>query len=138
MDQDRERISKEGSIFRIDEGYSWIETEGLSVHLVLTPKVGSRMLNVSSGFHKPGEGFEPHMHPISEELVIVIKGKGQFYLKDRWIDVEVGDILFAPPGIKHGTRNPATNSEEFVTVGCASPPQLDLYQRANYKIFDEM
>jgi len=133
----RQDVLNNGGIFKIDEGYSWKETDGLEVNLILTPKVGSRMMNISSGFHQPGVGFEPHSHPISDEVLIVVKGVGQAYLKDKWIDVEEGDIVFAPAGIKHGTRNPETNSEIFVTIGCASPPQLDLYQRANYKIIED-
>ncbi len=87
---------------------------------------------MTAGTHFPGQGMLPHKHPISEEMLIVFRGNGQFYLDDQWYDVAEGDVLYAPAGVWHGTRNPATNTEPFITIGCASPPQLDLYERAGY------
>ncbi|MEI3282689.1 MAG: cupin domain-containing protein [Enterocloster sp.] len=55
------------------------------------------------GFHKPGKEFAPHKHPVSEEIAIIHSGKGECYLYDKWIPVETGDIVFAPPGVLHGT-----------------------------------
>jgi len=134
---DKIKVKLKGGVFNIASGYSWKEREGLDVNLILTPKIGSCMLGVSSGYHQPGEGFEPHVHPISEELLIVFRVKGEIYLENKWIPVEEGDIVYAPPGIKHGTRNPKNNKEIFITIGCASPPQLDLYQRANYNLLED-
>lgn len=129
----RDKVRTDGGVFNLFKGdASWLETEGLEVHLVLTPRVGPRNLGMTFGIHNPGEGFEPHAHPLSEEVLIAFKGKGEMYLKDKWIEVNEGDVVYAPPGIKHGTRNPAGNTEVFMTIGCASPPQLDLYQRSNY------
>ncbi len=129
----RDDVLKNGAKLSIYQGdNSWIETNGVEVNLVLTPRIGSRSIGITSAVHQPGQGFEPHLHPISEEVLICIKGKGEFYLKDKWIPVSEGDIVFAPPGVLHGTRNPAGNTEIFVTVGCGAPPQLDLYQRSNY------
>lgn len=127
-----DRVRRYGGVFRLDRGPAFEQRGGLGVNLVITPNVGSRGIGLTAGFHAPGVAFAPHRHPLSEEILIAFRGKGQFYLHDRWVDVEEGDIVYAPEGILHGTRNPSTNTEPFITIGCAAPPQLDLYQRSGY------
>lgn len=105
---------------------------GAGVRYFLSPKIGTRMFGITSGIQSPGEGFEPHVHPLSEELLIVIKGKGEVFLGDRWIKVQQGDIVYAPEGVPHGTRNPKDSGEDLVMVGIGIPPQLDLYFRSGY------
>lgn len=129
-----EHVRKFGGVFALGKGPEFRQKGGLDVNLVVTPNMGSRGIGVTAGFHQPGEAFAPHRHPISEEILIVFKGKGQFYLHDKWIDVQEGDVVYAPEGILHGTRNPAQNTEVFITIGCAAPPQLDMYQRSGYEL----
>lgn len=128
----KEHVRKFGGKFNIKEGYSWIKTTDLNVRLVLTPGKGSFNVGITSAFHTPGMEFEPHIHPLSEEILIAHKGRGEFYLYDRWIPVEEGDVVYAPPGVYHGTRSPKENAGIFVTIGVATPPQLELYQRTGY------
>jgi quercetin dioxygenase-like cupin family protein len=130
---EREQVRREGGVFSINNAPEFLQEGGLRAKLVLTPNTGTRMVGLTAGFHEPGQSFEPHRHPLSEEVLIVVRGKGQIFLKDRWIDVEEGDVVYAPEGILHGTGNP----DEFVTIGCAAPPQLDLYQRIGYKLVTE-
>lgn len=127
-----DRVRRYGGVFKLGGGPAFEQRGGLGVNLVVTPNVGSRGIGLTAGFHAPGVSFAPHRHPLSEEILVAVKGRGQFYLHDRWIDVEEGDVVYAPEGILHGTRNPSTNTETFVTIGCAAPPQLDLYQRSGY------
>lgn len=126
-----------GGVFSLADGPEFVQEGGLGVKFIVTPNTGSRMVGVTAGFHQPGQSFQPHTHPISEELLIVVKGRGEIYLKDRWIPVKEGDIVYAPEGVPHGTRNPADNTEVFVTIGVASPPQLDLYHRSGYVLHTE-
>jgi quercetin dioxygenase-like cupin family protein len=129
---DRAYVGAHGGRFNVHRGYLHQQPSGLETHLVITPNTGSRGIGLTAGTHFPGQGMLPHTHPISEEILIAFRGKGQFYLDDRWYDVEEGDIAYAPAGVWHGTRNPVSNTEAFITIGCASPPQLDLYARAGY------
>jgi gentisate 1,2-dioxygenase len=128
----KEDVRKRGGIFNIHEGFNWTKSTDLDVHLVLTPRVGSHNIGITSGVHTPGMEFEPHIHPLSEELVFCHDGEGEFFLYDRWFPVKKGDVLYAPPGVRHGTRKPADQEGIFVTIGVASPPQLDLYNRIGY------
>lgn len=133
----KKEVQQTGGLFNIHEGYNWTKSTDLDLHLVLTPKQGSRGIGITSAVHHAGQEFEPHVHPISEELVFCQEGEGEFFLYDRWIPVKAGDVLYAPPGVYHGTRKPKDSPGVFVTIGVASPPQLDLYTRIGYDILDE-
>jgi mannose-6-phosphate isomerase-like protein (cupin superfamily) len=80
----------------------------------------------------PGETFNVHIHPASEDAFIVYEGVGQMYLGDRWVDVERGDMTFAPPFVPHGARNPHTGpaARRFVTCGGPTPFDPFLYDAA--------
>ena len=133
----KEHVKKYGGKFSIKNGEVWTMPNGHKVNFVLTPKMGGPNVNIASGFHEPGKEFAPHKHPLSEEILIIFQGKGECFLNDKWIPTEAGDIIYAPPGVLHGTRNPAENTEPFVTLGIATPPQLDLYLRANYDVLED-
>jgi len=133
----KEHVKKYGGKFSIHNGEVWTMPNGHDVHFALTPKMGAHGVNIATGFHEPGKEFAPHKHPVSEEILIIYSGKGECYLYDKWIPTEAGDIIYAPPGVLHGTRNPAENTEPFVTLGIATPPQLDLYMRANYDVLED-
>nr|WP_242687103.1 MULTISPECIES: cupin domain-containing protein [unclassified Actinopolyspora] len=81
---------------------------------------------------QPGQTFNVHVHPESEEAFIAFEGRGQFYLEDGWYEAEAGDVLFAPPGVPHGTSYPAEDAEapNFVTCGGPTPFDPVLYARA--------
>jgi mannose-6-phosphate isomerase-like protein (cupin superfamily) len=103
-----------------------------TMNFLFWPGTGSPRLCLHCGVMSPGEYFNVHVHPQSEEAFMVIEGSGQLYLKDRWIDSSVGDVLYAPPGVPHGTRFPdaAGATGRFVTCGGPTPFDPALYDRA--------
>ena len=115
----KEYVQKYGGKFSIEGGETWTMPNGHVVHFALNPKMGCRNTN------------------ISEEILLIFSGEGECYLYDKWIPCKAGDIIFAPPGVWHGTRNPAGNTEPFVTLGIATPPQQDLFARAGYDVLDD-
>lgn len=131
---DAKTVRDQGGLFNIHEGYNWANSSDLDLLLVLTPKMGSHGIGITSAVHHPGMEFEPHQHPLSEELVFCHSGEGEFYLYDKWYPVKAGDVLYAPPGVYHGTRKRAGTEGDFVTIGVAAPPQLDLYNRIGYQL----
>lgn len=133
----KEDVKKCGGLFNIFEGYNWEKSSGLDLHLVLTPRLGSGNIGITSAVHYPGMEFEPHVHPLSEELVFCYEGEGEFYLYDKWIPVKAGDVLYAPAGVYHGTRKRKDSEGTFITIGVATPPQLDLYNRIGYDVLAE-
>jgi quercetin dioxygenase-like cupin family protein len=87
---------------------------GCRTKLLLSPAMGSALTGCQVVYHRPGETFTVHLHPISEVVIVVFKGKGEAFLGEFWYEVREGDVIYAPETVKHGTRNPATNSEDFI------------------------
>ena len=44
-----------------------------------------------------------HFHPLSEELIFVVKGSGHIWLDGQRLDVEAGDIVHVGTGLAHAT-----------------------------------
>lgn len=96
------------------------------------PGTGSPQLCLHCGVMQPGEYFNVHVHPESEEAFIAFEGEGQLHLAGEWYDVVPGDVLFAPPGVPHGTRHPVDDpaAPRFATCGGPTPFDPALYERA--------
>jgi mannose-6-phosphate isomerase-like protein (cupin superfamily) len=103
-----------------------------TMSFIFWPGTGSRCLSLHCGIQQPGETFSIHAHPASEEAFIAFEGVGQMYLANTWVDVEAGDVLYAAPGVPHGTRNPHTgpSARRFVTCGGPTPFDPSLYDSA--------
>lgn len=102
------------------------------MNFLFWPGTGSPRLCLHCGIQQPGQTFNVHQHPNSEEAFIAFEGVGQMYLADRWHDVRPGDVLFAAPGVLHGTRNPNTGptARRFATCGGPTPFDPALYASA--------
>jgi mannose-6-phosphate isomerase-like protein (cupin superfamily) len=103
-----------------------------TMNFLFWPGSGSAALCLHCGIQQPGETFSVHLHRQSEDAFVAFEGSGQMYLRDRWHDVNEGDILFAPPMVLHGARNPHTGpgARRFVTCGGPTPFDTFLYDAA--------
>ncbi|MEV5669402.1 cupin domain-containing protein [Streptomyces sp. NPDC052503] len=108
------------------------DSDRATMNFVFWPGNGSSQLCLHCGIQQPGQTFNVHLHPDSDEAFIAFEGIGQMYLRDRWIDVAAGDVLYAAPGVLHGARNPHTgpDARRFVTCGGPSPYDPALYSAA--------
>lgn len=125
------RIPGTGFIDHIDRGALFIDY-GAPMRFIVWPGMGARKVSLHRAKHPPGFEFKTHIHPDAEDTILAFRGNGQGYLVDRWIDMNEGDVLHAPLGVKHGTRNPNSTGEPFICTGAAAPPQEDLYKLAGY------
>lgn len=78
-----------------------------------------------------------HRHAGHEELLIVLKGDGDFRVGDEVRTVHPGDYIYVPRGALHGTVSPG---EAFALLSIITPP-IDLAsdivfekERPNYRI----
>jgi quercetin dioxygenase-like cupin family protein len=126
-----EQVAREGAIFNLNDGAVFYEN-GAFMRFIIWPGSGCRMLGGHLAMHFPGKVFDPHIHPISEDCICVVKGLGQGFLIDKWVDVGPGDLIYAPAGLLHGTANRPGHDADFLCHGYAGPPQFDLYQWAGY------
>lgn len=113
-------------------GHAAASDRTAAMNFLFWPGTGTPQLCLHCGVMGPGEYFNVHVHPESEEAFIVIEGHGQLYLDDRWHDAGPGDVLYAAPGVPHGTRH---NGEDpsgprFATCGGPTPFDPMLYERA--------
>jgi quercetin dioxygenase-like cupin family protein len=106
-----------------------INNNPANMNFLFWPGTGCSHLSLHCGIQEPGQSFGVHQHPISEELFIGFEGKGQVHLDGEWVSFEEGDILYAPPKMFHGTRNPfiGSDAKRFVTCGGPVPFDVNFY-----------
>ncbi|MCX8023546.1 MAG: cupin domain-containing protein [Syntrophorhabdaceae bacterium] len=124
----REEIRTRGAIFNINEGIDIESGKNCITRLIGWPGVGTRMVAFHLLIHKPGGGFDMHSHPISEESVTCIKGRGEVNFGSGWVKVEAGNVLFFPIGCVHATRNDPSSDEDFIALSYVCPSPLEYYQ----------
>ena len=62
-------------------------------------------------YFRPGQVLKYHRHPNGDQVFLVLKGQGRFYLDDgteKVFDVAEGAIILAPAGVWHQLINTGT------------------------------
>lgn len=77
-------------------------------------------MSLAIGIFQPGDGLVLHDHPKEEEFYYILCGKGTVTIGDQEKEVNPGDMLYVPVGVKHRIVN--TGSEELRSVFVLSPP----------------
>jgi gentisate 1,2-dioxygenase len=124
----REEIRTRGAIFNINEGIDIDNGNKCLTRLIGWPGIGTRMVAFHLLIHKPGGSFATHGHPISEESMTCIRGKGEVNFGSGWVKIEAGNVLFAPIGCVHATRNDSDSTEDFIVLSYTCPSPLEYYQ----------
>ena len=68
----------------------------------------------------PGAEQRAHSHPDSEQVYVIVRGRGRMSVAGDVEEVGEGDLVFIPPATSHGIVN--HGSEDLVYVSAASPP----------------
>ncbi|MFQ6075426.1 MAG: cupin domain-containing protein [Candidatus Bathyarchaeia archaeon] len=95
---------------------------GGPIKVIFTPETaGTKNLRFAVGYFGPGEGLNPHLHPESEEVYYVIRGRGRVYIGEgqREIPIEPEMALYIPPGTVHRVVN--TGKERLLVAFFVSP-----------------
>ena len=66
---------------------------GVRTRQLITPATGSALTGCQVIYHQPGEVYPVHAHPISEDVTIVFKGKGEAFRGESWYEVYEGDVI---------------------------------------------
>lgn len=90
--------------------------------------LGSRNLSVTWVDIPPGAEQHAHSHEDSEQVYVIVRGRGRMQVAGDDEEVGEGDLVFIPPATDHGIIN--NGSETLVYVTAASPPvsMEELYQ----------
>lgn len=89
--------------------------------LLLAPgQFGSRQLAVTWVQAAPGSQQPLHAHGDSEQVYVVVSGRGRMIVAGEEHEVQAGTLVFIPPGAEHAIYNPGP--QELVYVSAAAPP----------------
>ena len=101
-------------------------------------ETGGELLEMENIWTRPDHATAPHIHPKMEETWEVLAGRARFLIGDEERIAEEGDVVVAPPGVRHQawnesggetrlriTMRPALRWEEFV-VRLFTAPGPDL------------
>ena len=78
---------------------------GVRTRLHRASSVAPAGLCVIEQWSDPGAGAPTHRHANAEELIVVIEGRGEFWLEGDLTEANAGDSILLPPGSRHGFRN---------------------------------
>ena len=82
--------------------------------------LGSRNMTVTWVDVPPGAEQRAHSHPDSEQVYVIVRGRGRMQVAGDVESVTEGDLVFIPPSTQHAISN--DGSEDLVYVAAASPP----------------
>ena len=121
-----DQIRRHGALGSLNEGVV-IRIHNIETRLIAWPGNGYQTESVHALTLKPGEQSSAYTYSLAEEALLCVAGRGEAYLRDRWVAVQPGDLAYFPEGVQHAVRSQASNSEDFVLVSQITPPQFDLY-----------
>jgi mannose-6-phosphate isomerase-like protein (cupin superfamily) len=89
--------------------------------LLLAPgQFGSRHLAVTWVEAAPGSQQSLHRHLGSEQVYVIVAGRGRMTVDGEQREVGAGTLVFIPPGAEHAIYNPGPDA--LVYASAAAPP----------------
>jgi uncharacterized RmlC-like cupin family protein len=95
---------------------------GLTKELVAPQTLGSEKLKVKITEFLPGYVHKLHIHPVQEEVIYVLSGKGITQTPEGEREVGPGSVIFVPAGEPHTTWN-QSGTESLRVIVAKSPPE---------------
>ena len=93
------------------EGYP-----GIPRATLVGPQHGSQSLWVGHLEIAPGATVTTHIHPDTEEAMVIVEGELEAVLGDEVVILGPGDTVLAPAGIKHGFVNRSSEKAALLAV----------------------
>lgn len=98
----------------------YITKDGSEIREMIHPKShGNEKVSVAEARVKPGARTKAHYHQVSEEIYVVLAGKGRMNRDQEIIDVERGISVAILPGQVHSLEN--TGNDDLVVLCCCAP-----------------
>ena len=90
-------------------------------HLLLAPgQFRSQRLAITLVEGAPGSRQSLHAHSDSEQVYVIVSGRGRMTVAGEDRELGAGTLVFIPPGAEHAIYNPGP--EELVYVSARAPP----------------
>lgn len=74
-----------------------------------------------------GAGLKPHFHATHDETMYIIKGAGQIFMSDKWVEVKPGNVHFNAIGKTHTIKQ--IGAEPLVFLSIFTPGMKDQEDR---------
>jgi quercetin dioxygenase-like cupin family protein len=71
----------------------------------VSPKTGSEEFMAGITVFEPGEASSYHVHPVSEEVNVVLEGSGLVVSEGEEAPFKTGDAMWVPKGVYHQHTN---------------------------------
>ena len=92
----------------------------VSYLLLKEEQSGSRNLAITWVEGAPGSRQGLHAHPDSEQVYVIVRGRGVMTVDEEEKEVSAGTLVLVPPGAGHAILN--TGDEPLVFVSATAPP----------------
>jgi len=112
-------------MFKLREGKKFNMGEG-DTRRILSPEEGVKNLTLNYAKFQARQEFVQHVHKHSEDVIVVLKGRGEIKVEGKNYPIEEGDVIYVPPGEKHGT---IAGDQDMILFSCQAPPDPELYGR---------
>jgi mannose-6-phosphate isomerase-like protein (cupin superfamily) len=96
------------------------ERGGQVSRLLFAPQLGSTKLAVTWVRGEPGSQQSLHAHDHSEQIYVVVRGRGLMIVDDEELEIEAGSSVLIRAGAKHAIRN--TGIEPLEYISATAPP----------------
>lgn len=77
---------------------------------------GQKLEMMTRGYLPAGQTFDWHDQPSTEEIMVVMSGKGEVHDEDGVYPYEPGDVFIFPADTQHKIHNPSNNEHEMIFV----------------------
>ena len=122
-----------GAIGHLNEGIE-IMLHDIPTRLIAWPGNGYQTESIHVLTLKAGLTSDEYNYPISEEALLCVQGKGEVYLRDRWVELNPGDIAYYPENVPHRIRNLSNHQEDLILVSSITPPLVSLYMQSGFYV----
>jgi mannose-6-phosphate isomerase-like protein (cupin superfamily) len=83
--------------------------DGVMTEMRVSAMVESKQLCIFEQFCEPGLGAPMHLHAV-EEVLEVMAGTAEIYLRDKTMVVTANQSVLVPAGARHGFKNIGTDT----------------------------
>jgi mannose-6-phosphate isomerase-like protein (cupin superfamily) len=98
--------------------------DGSTIRVLLDAESGgARNQSLAEAWLEPGQTTERHYHARTEELYVLLDGRGEMEVDGARSQVGPGDAILIPPGAWHQIRASSASALRFLC--CCAPPYSD-------------
>lgn len=89
--------------------------------LVHPEKTGNKHCQAALLRILPGHKFPSHLHPSSDDVIYILRGRAIFKIGEEEVEVSAGELVVAPEGVPHSAVNPTGEDVEMLVFQAPLP-----------------